>query len=74
MKNLDRFPAREPTREATPELATEPTKHKKSKLNLQQKLMNEIMAGAKNINDGVFGNYFKYHYPSFLAKDLTGGN
>ena len=31
------------TPELTPQLATEPTKHKKSKLKLRQELMNEII-------------------------------
>ena len=37
IKNLNKGPTSEPTLE----LATEPTKHKKSKLKLQQELMND---------------------------------
>ena len=66
IKNLDKIPTREPT----PELATERTKHKKSKLKLKQEIMNEIIANKKDINDEIFWNYFKYQNPSFLAKDL----
>ena len=32
--------------------------------------MNEIIANEKDINDGIFWDYFKYQNPSFLAKDL----
>ena len=46
MKNVDKFP----TREAKLQLATESTKHKKSKLKLQQEFMYEIIAGEKDIN------------------------
>ena len=65
-KKLDKIP----TRELTPELATEPTKHKKSKLKLQQELMDEIMADKKDKNDEIFWNYFKYQNPTLLEKDL----
>ena len=47
IKNFDRIPTREPTLEPTPELATEPNKHKKSKLKLQQEFINEIIADKK---------------------------
>ena len=67
VKKLDKISACEPT----PELAPEPTKHNKSKLKLQQKFMNEIIADKKDINDEIFWNYFKYQNRSFLAKDLT---
>ena len=53
-----------------PELATEPTKIKKSKLKLQQELMNEFIADKKDISDELFWYYVKYQNPSFLAKDL----
>ena len=66
IKNLDKIPTREPT----PELATEPTTQKKSKLKLQQEFMNEIIADEKDLNDEIFWNCFKYQNPSFLAKDL----
>ena len=61
VKNLDKIPTRKPT----PELATEPTKRKKSKLKLQQKFMNKIIADEKDINDEVFWNYFKYQNHRF---------
>ena len=37
---------------------TEPIKHKKSKLKLQQEFMNEIIADEKDINDEIFWNSF----------------
>ena len=46
-----------PTHEPTPELATEPTKHNKSKLKLEQRFMNE---GEKDIDGQIFWNYFRY--------------
>ena len=52
------------------EPATEPTKHKKSKLKLQQEFMNENIADKKDINGEIFWNNYKYQNPSFLAKDL----
>ena len=61
IKNLDKIPAHE----STPELATKPTKQKKSKLKLQQEFMNKIIADEKDIYDEIF----KYWNPSFLAKD-----
>ena len=82
IKNLDKIPSRDPgTEPATEsEVATEPalkpatettpTKHKKSKLKLQQNFINEIIADEKDINNGIFSNYFKYQKPSFLVKDL----
>ena len=50
MKKLDKIR----TRETTPELVKEPNKKNKSKLNLQQEGMNEIIAGKKDINDEIF--------------------
>ena len=44
IKNLHKSPAREPT----PEVGTEPTKQKKSKLKLQLKFMNEIKSDEKD--------------------------
>ena len=64
IKYLEKIPTREPI----PEITKEPTKHKKSQLKLQQKLLNEIIASKKDINDELFWNYFKYRNPSFLAK------
>ena len=66
IKNLEKYP----TRESTTELATEPIKRSKSKLELQQELMNEIIADGKVTNDEIFWNYFKDQNPLFLAKDL----
>ena len=39
------------THESSPEPATEPTKHKKSKLKLEQEFMNHIINDEKDIND-----------------------
>ena len=58
------------TRESTPEATTEPTKHKKSTLKLQQKFMNEIIATEKDINGEIILNYLKYQNPSLFTKDL----
>ena len=53
IKNLDKIP----TRELAPEQATQPTKHKKSKLKSQQKFMKEIIADEKGINDEMLCDY-----------------
>ena len=42
----------------------------KSTLKLQQEFMNEIIANENNMIEEIFGNYFKYQNPSFLAKNL----
>ena len=77
-------PEAEPTPEIAtepqPEVATEPTprpakeatptKHKKSKLKLHQEFMNKIIAVEKDINDKIFVNYFNYHNPLLLVKNL----
>ena len=44
IKNFHKIPAREPI----PEVGTEPTKQKKSKLKLQLKFMNEIKSDEKD--------------------------
>ena len=31
--------------------------------------MNEIITDEEDMNDKIFGNYFKYQNPSVLAKD-----
>ena len=49
-KNVDKIPTREPSSYPTPEIGKEPTKHKKSKLKLQHKCMNEFIANEKDIN------------------------
>ena len=54
----------------TPEVSTERTKHKKSKLKLQQEFNNEIIADRKDINNEIFLKYFKYQNPLLLGKDL----
>ena len=53
--------------EVSTEPATEPTKHKKSKLTLPQWFLNKITANEKDTNDEIFWNYFKYQN---LSKDL----
>ena len=47
MKDLDNIL----THESSPEPAKEPTKHKKSKLKLEQEFMNHIINDEKDIND-----------------------
>ena len=75
MKNLDKYPTRWPTpdraAEPTPEVKTDPTptKHKKSKLKLQQEFKNEILNDKKNTTNEMLSNYY-YHNPLFLIKDL----
>ena len=54
MRNLDKISTREPTSEPATEPITEPTKHKKYKLKLQHKFMNEIIANEKDANDEIF--------------------
>ena len=66
-----------PICESMPELLKkpkEPTKHKNSKLKLQQKIMNEIIDDKKDTNNDIFWKYFQYQNPSFLAKDLIKAN
>ena len=74
IKTLDKIPTREKTPkvaiEQIQEVATNPTKHKKSKLKLQQEFMNDVTADKKDINDEILWNYFKNQNPSFLAKYL----
>ena len=76
IKNRDKIPTRKPAAEPKPEVAIEPapelapTKHKKSKLKLQQKFMNEIIAHEKDINNEVFLDYLTYQNPLVSVKDL----
>ena len=35
--------------------------------------MNEVTADKNDINNEMFWNYFKYQNPTFLVKDLIGG-
>ena len=53
------------TGEPTPEQATEPTKHKKSKSKLQQKLMNGIKDDKKDIINEIFWNYLSIRIHRF---------
>ena len=46
------------TCEPPPELATEPTRHEKSKLKLNQEFMSEIIADEKDRNNEIFLNYY----------------
>ena len=39
-------------------------------IKLNEQLLNEIENEQKNINEQIFKEYFKYHSPSFLVKDL----
>ena len=72
IKHLDKIRTLEPTPEKAAKSAAEetPTKHRTSKLKLQQEFMNEIIADKKDINNGILLNYFKYQNPLFLVKDL----
>ena len=72
MKHLDKIPTREPAAEPIREPAAEKvsSKHTKSKLKLEQKFINEIIADEKDINNEIFLDCFKYQNPSFLIKDL----
>ena len=64
IKHLDKIPTCEKTPTIKSDIATEPapklateatlTKHKKSKLKLQQEYMKEIIADKKYINDEMF--------------------
>ena len=65
-KNLDKIQIRA----LTSEVATEPTKNKKSKLKLQEEFMNEIITDEKDINNEIFLNYFKYQNQLFVETDL----
>ena len=38
------------------------------------KTVAEIRNDKENINSGIFREYFRYHNPSFLAKDLLKAN
>ena len=60
IKNLHKIPTHVPTPEIATEPATEPTKHKKSKLKLQQEFIDKILANEREINDEIIWNYFKY--------------
>ena len=62
------------TREPTPELSKQPTKHRKSKLKLKKESMNKIIADKKYVNVEIFWNYFKCQNPSLLAKILIRAN
>ena len=70
IKNLGKIPTCESKPEVitklTPEIATEKAKHKKTKLKLQQKFMNQIIDDRKNVNGEIFWNYFKFQNPSVL--------
>ena len=50
IKNLDKIPTREPAAEP----AAQPTKHKKSKLKVEQEFINKIIAEEKGINNETF--------------------
>ena len=51
---MHKIPTREPTLELIPQLATKPTKHKKSKIKSQKEFMNEIIANEKDIKKELF--------------------
>ena len=90
IKNLDKIPRHEPVPEPAtePKIAKEPatkptkateatkvdTKSKTSLLKFWEKCLNEIKNEEKNINKQIFIEFFTYHYPSFLVKDLYEGN
>ena len=64
IKNLGKIPTHEPAAEKTP------TKHKKSKLKLEQESINEIIADEKGLNNEIFLDCFKYQNPSSLIKNI----
>ena len=76
MKTLDKYPTREPTpdtaAEPIPKVKTEPTptKHKKSKLKLQQEFKNEIINDEKNTTNEMLSNYIRYHNLLLLINNL----
>ena len=37
---------------------------------MREQFLNEIETDEKNINEQIFKEYFKYHFLSFLVKDL----
>ena len=57
VKNFDKLPTHKPTPEPATEPSTEPTKHKRSKLKLQQEFITEIFANKKDVNNEIFWNY-----------------
>ena len=72
IENVDEISTCEPATkpDAEPTTETTPTKYKKSKLKLEQKFNNEIIADEKGINNEICLDCFKYQNPSFLKKDL----
>ena len=89
IKKLDKIPTLEPTPEPAtesepatePEVATESikamkakNKQKTSSLKLHENILNEIKSEWKNINEQTFNEFFNYHHPSFLVKDLYEDN
>ena len=72
IENVDEISTCEPATkpDAEPTTETTPTKYKKSKLKLEQKFNNEIIADEKGINNEICLDCFKYQNPSFLIKDL----
>ena len=43
-------------------------------IKLHEHFLNEIENKEKNINERIFKEYFNYHSPSFLVKDLYKNN
>ena len=56
--------------EPKPEPTKAKNKRKKSSFELHEKFINEIKNGEENINEQIFKEYFLYHTPLFLAKEL----
>ena len=63
------FEAKRKATEEEPESEPEPSKAK-TKRKLHQKLINEIRNCGKIRNEQIFKEYFFYHTPLFLVKEL----
>ena len=61
-------------KEPEPEPSKAKTKLKKYLLELHKEFINEIKNDEKKINEQIFKEYFFYHTPLFLAKDLYNRN
>ena len=60
--------------EPKPESTKAKTKRKKSLFEMHEKIINEFKNNEKNINEQVFKEYFFYHTPLFLVKELYNSN
>ena len=60
--------------ESKPEPTKAKTKRNKSPFKLHEKFINEIKNDEKNINEQILKEYFFYHTPLFLTKELYNSN